>query len=204
MKSIGQRNIDREQEIIRLLQQRDEKAVGLLYQYYAGALYGIISRMIPTKEIAEEVLQDVFVKIWQHADRYESSKGRLFTWLAQITRNAALDRVRSAAYRKGQKTDTLSSSVSNSSSVSEEMSFKDDGLRKVIESLDEKYRTLIDFAYFQGYSQSEIAEALELPLGTVKTRLRSAVNHLREVLKGEIISLLLWLSAFGSSGIIIT
>lgn len=198
--STTQRNIDREQEIVRLLGLRDDRAVAMLYQHYSGALYGIIARMIPAKEVAEEVLQDTFVKIWDNADRYDSSKGRLFTWLAQITRNATLDRVRSAGYRRVQKTDVLEPSVSNSEKMAEKMDIQDDGLKKVIGSLDEKYRTLIDYAYFQGYSQSEIAEELNLPLGTVKSRLRSAIISLRQILKNEIISILILLSVLGMMG----
>lgn len=198
--SIAQRNIEREQEIVHLLGRRDDRAVSMLYQHYSGALFGIISRMIPSKEVAEEVLQDTFVKIWNNADRYDSTKGRLFTWLAQITRNAALDKVRSAGYRRVQKTDVLEPAVSNSEKMAENMDIQDEGLRKVITKMDEKYRTLIDYAYFQGYTQSEIADELDLPLGTVKTRLRSAISSLREILKNEIISILLILSLLSMLG----
>jgi RNA polymerase sigma-70 factor (ECF subfamily) len=199
--SISQRNIDREQEIIRLLGLRDDRAVSMLYQHYSGALYGIIARMIPAKEVAEEVLQDTFVKIWDNAEKYDSAKGRLFTWLAQITRNAALDRVRSAGYRRNQKTDVLEPAVSNSVKMAEDMQIEDEGLRKVVAKMDGKYRMLIDYAYFQGYTQSEIAEELNMPLGTVKTRLRSAINGLRQILKNEIISILLLLSILSMIGL---
>lgn len=189
--STNQRNIALENEIVTLLGQGDKKAISLLYQHYAGALFGIVRRMIPSQEVAEEVLQDVFVKVWDNADKYDQSKGRLYTWLAQITRNTSLDRVRSATYRKGRKTDEMDSSVYNDEALTEPTHIQDSGLRKVVDGLDGKYRTLINYAYYQGYSQSEIAKELDMPLGTVKTRLRSAVQELRQLLNKEIIAILL-------------
>ncbi len=189
----NRRNIALEDKIVSLLGQGDKQAISLLYKNYSGSLFGIISRMIPTKEEAEEVLQDVFIKVWDNADKYDPAKGRLFTWLAQITRNTALDKVRSAGYRKLQKTDSLESSVSVYEAFSDTPQIEDSGLRKVINSLDENYRTLIDYAYFQSYSQSEIAKELNMPLGTVKTRMRAAVNELRKILKNELISIFVFL-----------
>ena len=192
--SNNQRNGGLENEIVLLLGQGDRQAISLLYKNYSGSLFGIISRMIPATEVAEEVLQDVFIKVWDNADKYDPTKGRLFTWLAQITRNTALDKVRSAGYRKGQKTDGIETSVSLNEAFTETSQIQDSGLRKVINSLDENYRTLIDYAYFQSYSQSEIAEELNMPLGTGKTRMRAAINELRKVLKNELISILALLS----------
>ena len=191
--STQQKNIALEDEIIALLRQGDRQAISLLYKNYSGSLFGIITRMISTKEIAEEVLQDVFIKVWDNADKYDPAKGRLFTWLAQVTRNTAIDKVRSAGYRKGQKTNDIETSVSVHEAYADTSPIQDSGLRKVIDSLDENYRTLIDYAYFQSYSQSEIAEELNMPLGTVKTRMRAAVNELRKILKNELISIFILL-----------
>ena len=186
-----QKNRALENEIVKLLSQGDRQAISLLYKNYSGALFGIISRMVPVKEVAEEVLQDVFIKVWDNADRYDPTKGKLFTWLAQVTRNTALDKVRSAGYRKGQKTDGLETSVSLNDAFTEKSNIQDSGLRKVIAGLNENYRILIDYAYFQSYSQSEIAKELNMPLGTVKTRMRAAINELRKILKNELISVLI-------------
>lgn len=191
--SSQQKNIALENEIVMLLGQGDRQAITLLYKNYSGSLFGIVSRMIPSKEVAEEVLQDVFVKVWDNADKYDPTKGKLFTWLAQVTRNTALDKVRSAGYKKGQKTDNLETSVSVFETHADTSQIQDSGLRKVIESLDQHYRTLIDYAYFQSYSQSEIAEELNMPLGTVKTRMRAAMNELRNLLKNELISIFILL-----------
>lgn len=183
----NQRNIALESRIVTLLGKGDKEAISLLYRHYSAALFGIVQRMIPNKEQAEEVLQDVFVKVWNNADKYDLEKGRLYTWLAQIARNTALDRVRSAAYRKAQKTDEMDSAVYHKESLMTTNQVQDSGLKKVIDGLDEKFRTLIDYAYYQGYSQSEIAEELDMPLGTVKTRLRAAVVALRKILDNEIL-----------------
>ncbi|MEO1258432.1 MAG: sigma-70 family RNA polymerase sigma factor [Bacteroidota bacterium] len=186
-----QNKIALENQIVRLLGQGEQQAISLLYQNYSGALLGIISRMIPSREVAEEVLQDVFVKVWDNADKYDPAKGKLFTWLAQITRNTALDKVRSAGYRKGQKTDEIETNVSVHEQQADDPAIEDSGLRKVIGGLDKNYRTLIDYAYFQSYSQSEIAKELGMPLGTVKSRMRAAIKELRKILKDELISILI-------------
>ena len=186
MPSTPQRNDQIEQRIVELLAKVDRKAVSLAYQHYGDAVYGMILRVISDKEIAREVLQDVFVKVWQNADKYDRKKGRLFTWLANIARNAAIDRTRSKDFRRNQQTDSLENFVTNDISDGE-MDLRDSGLKKVIDSLDEKYRTLIDLAYFQGYSHRELEKKLDIPLGTIKSRLRQAINQLRDILeKGDV------------------
>lgn len=186
MPSTPQRNDQIEQKIVELLAKADRQAVSLAYQHYGDAVYGMILRVISDKEIAREVLQDVFVKVWQNAEKYDRKKGRLFTWLANIARNAAIDRTRSKDFRRNQQTDSLENFVTNDISGGE-MDLRDSGLKKVIDSLDEKYRTLIDLAYFQGYSHRELEKKLDIPLGTIKSRLRQAINQLRDILeKGDV------------------
>ncbi len=194
MSSKNQRNITLETEITALLRQRDKRAISLLYENYSGALYGIIARTIPSEEVAQEVLQDVFVKVWKNADKYDATKGRLFTWLAQITRNATTDTFRSGKYQRSTKTDEIDVTVSNHEAFSETSNIKDVGLKKVIDSLDEKYRILIDYIYFRGYSQADAAKELDIPLGTVKTRVRAAILELRKTLGNELFNLLVLLA----------
>ncbi len=156
---------------------------------------GIIYKVIPSQEIAEEVLQDTFVKVWKYAKQYDASKGRLYTWFVNIARNTAIDKVRSAGFRKDQKTDSIENLVYTDSAGAEEANIADSGLRTVINSLDEKYRTLIELVYFQGYSQREIEKEFNIPLGTVKTRLRAAISELRKKLgkdfAGHLLTILL-------------
>lgn len=174
-----------ESQIVSLLQAGNQQAVSLIYQNYSDTLYGLILKVIPSKEIAQEVLQDTFVKIWKNAHQYDSKKGRLFTWFANIARNTAIDRVRSAQFRREQKTGSIESLVQENEYGSEELSVRDSGLKKIIDSLDEKHRVLIELAYFQNYTQREIEKELGIPLGTIKSRIRTAINELRTKLGSD-------------------
>ena len=156
-----------------------------LCRNYSPALLGIIRKVISSQELAEEVLQDVFVKIWEKAGQFDPEKGRLFTWMARIARNHAIDTVRSATYRRQNKTDGMDDLVYNDKSLSEEMFVNHIGLKKVTDQLDDKYRILIEYLYFKDYSQSEAAEELGIPLGTLKSRIRKAVTDLKTILKKE-------------------
>jgi RNA polymerase sigma-70 factor (ECF subfamily) len=171
--------------LIERLKQQDASALSELYDAYGGALYGVVLRIVRTPEVAEQVLQDVFLKVWRSIESYDATKGRLFTWLANIARNAAIDAVRSAQYRQQQKTDSLEilvHSPGNSGINPDHI-----GLRELVGQLEEKHRTLIELLYFQGYTQEEAAEAVGIPLGTVKTRVRQALRELRRAF-GEQIS----------------
>ena len=182
-----ERNIALENEIVTYLGNGDKRAISLLYKNYSGALFGIITRTIPNQEVASEVLQDVFLKVWKNADKYDASKGRLFTWLAQITRNSTIDTLRSGKFQRGTKTDELDVVVSNNNAaLSEHLNIRDSGLKTVINQLDEKYQILIEYIYFKGYSQSEAAKELDIPIGTVKTRTRAAIKELRKSLGNEL------------------
>ncbi len=174
-----------ERQIVELMSKGDREAVNLIYKNYGNTLYGIIVRVVKSEAVAEEVLQDVMVKVWMHAASYNRTKGRLFTWLANIARNASIDSVRSARNTREQKTTSIENFVTDSIGGSEELKLRDSGLAKIINSLDEKHRILIDLAYFQGYSQREIEKELDIPLGTIKSRLRLAINQLRAKLNDD-------------------
>ena len=169
-----------ESELLEGLQQHDEQAYSFLYDHYSKALFGIIFQIIPQQEIAEDVLQEVFVKIWQHIKSYDVSKGRLYTWMLNIARNQAIDRTRSKDFNNRGKTTELSENVYEESGA--EIKLDDVGLRKTLENLPEENRKLIELAYFQGYTQEEIANMLNIPLGTVKTRIRATIMQLRKIL----------------------
>ncbi len=178
-------------KLIALLKAKDREVVGQLYHKYGGALLHLIMRIVPKQEVAEEALQDVFVKIWKKADQYDPEKGRLFTWMAQIARTTAIDKVRSGGFQRSTKTDSLDTLVSKDELGVERPKILDIGLQRVIDSLDEDHRILIDYLYFQGYSQSEAGKALGIPLGTVKSRVRKAIMDLRQVLSKEELMLLI-------------
>jgi RNA polymerase sigma-70 factor, ECF subfamily len=165
-------------QLILRLQQQDKNAIAEMYDAYSGALYGVVLRIVQTPELAQQVLQDTFLKAWRNAASYDASKGRLFTWLLNIARNTAIDVTRSAHFQHSRKTEGLDA-----------LAYKPDGqrfnpdhmgLREVVDRLDEKYRTLIEMVYFKGYTQEEVAEETGIPLGTVKTRIRYAIGELRQ------------------------
>jgi RNA polymerase sigma-70 factor (ECF subfamily) len=154
-----------------------------LYDHYSGALYGVIFRIIKKEEIAEEVLQDVFLKAWDKFDQYDASKGKLFTWLLNVARNQAIDKTRSKEISKGQKTsgiDKLVNRIDNEEYI--EQRIDSIGVKEVLNSLPEEQKFVVEYLYLKGYSQSELAEEYNIPLGTVKTRLRLAMQTLRTTL----------------------
>jgi RNA polymerase sigma-70 factor, ECF subfamily len=172
-----------EQELVALLLQRNSQAFSYLYDNYSPALFGIISQIVPDRELASDVLQEVFINIWKKIGSYDDTKGRLFTWMLNIARNAAIDKVRSRSYQDSLKNQPLSENVNNTapeSAIGPQVA--DIGLKKMINKLKDDYRVLIDLSYFQGFTHEEIAKMLNIPLGTVKTRIRSALIQLRTMI----------------------
>jgi RNA polymerase sigma-70 factor (ECF subfamily) len=173
-----------EAELLQALKAHDEGAFGHLYDAYAKALYGVILQVIPQPETAEDVLQEVFVRIWQNIGTYDPAKARLYTWMLNIARHAAIDRLRSKDFNNQSKTAELKEHVyeereGNAGTV------EDVGLKKVLNSLPAEARRLLELSYFQGYTQEEIARLLNIPLGTVKTRIRTTIMHLRKLIGGN-------------------
>jgi RNA polymerase sigma-70 factor (ECF subfamily) len=170
-----------ETELLQGLQSHDEHAFGFLYDHYSKALFSIILQIIPQQELAEDVLQEVFVKIWQNIKLYDASKGRLYTWMLNIARNQSIDRTRSKEFNNRSKTTELSETVYNNRQGTE-ANIDDVGLKKTLSKLPEESRRLLELAYYQGYTQEEIAKILNIPLGTVKTRIRATIIQLRKIL----------------------
>lgn len=166
------------------LKNRKQSALDYLYDHYSGALYGVIFRILKKEEISEEVLQDVFLKVWNKIDAYDSSKGKLFTWMLNIARNHAIDKTRSKEMNKGKKTDDIDYLVNKiDTRENAELQIDAIGLKEVLMGLSEDQRFIVDQLYLKGYTQSEVAEEFNIPLGTVKTRLRSAMIELRSILR---------------------
>ena len=177
-------NIAKDQTLlIEGLRRRDQNALRELYNVYGGALNGIILRIISDEAIAAEVLQDVIIKIWEKIDQYDKNKGRLFTWMMQLARNTAKDRFKTKEYSQKQKTDQLDLVVPIVEERNPVESYIEDiGVRRLVNSLREEERQVIILVYFKGYTQSEAAKEIPLPLGTVKTRLRMALKNLKKLL----------------------
>jgi RNA polymerase sigma factor (sigma-70 family) len=171
-------------DLVSQLKERSEKAFSYLYDNYSGALFGVIHSIITDTETSSDVLQDVFVNIWKKIGSYDPSKGRLFTWMLNVARNAAIDKIRSKSFKDGLKNQPLPENVDmNSVSTSTNPAINDVGLKKVISGLKAEQRVLIDLSYFQGFTHEEIAKAMNIPLGTVKTRIRSALIQLRTLIQ---------------------
>jgi RNA polymerase sigma-70 factor (ECF subfamily) len=173
-----------EEELIQLLKTGDESAFSYLYDHYSGALFGVIFKIIGDQPLAEDILQEAFVKIWNNFSSYDSSKGRLFTWMLNITRNLTIDTLRSKSYKKQSKIQGSENAVNYAgSNVNENERFDAMGIRKQTSLLKEDQKQIIDMAYFDGFTQEEISKKLGIPLGTVKTRMRAAISVLKKLLQ---------------------
>ncbi len=169
-----------ENDLVQLLKQRDKKGFSMLYEKYSSALFGVILKVVKTEEIASDVLQESFVKIWKKIDTYDKEKGTLFTWILNISRNTAIDKIRSAAYRHQNQAEDIDNA---SLKVQENVHIQTDhiGLDNIVAKLRPEYRQVIDTIYFEGYTHVEAAEKLGLPLGTLKTRVKAALKELRKL-----------------------
>ena len=171
-----------EEELVSSLKLNDRVAFDYLYNSYSGALYNIIHKIVKDDERASDVLQDAFVKIWKNIANYSPEKGRLFTWMLNIVRNTAIDAFRSDSNRPG--FDDIESSLSRvEQTANYQPSIQTIDVRNIVEKLKPDRKLLIDLVYFQGYTQEEAAEELKIPLGTAKTRLRTAVQDLKMFFK---------------------
>ena len=166
--------------LITQLQEGNEKAFEKVYQLYSKSIFGVIFTILKDEKLAEEVLQDVFLKVWEKAPTYEASKGRFFTWILNIARNASIDLLRSKAYKDLQKNvedETFVDVMESRQNLADNTEAI--GLQKYIKLLEPLCRNIIDLLFFKGYTQQESAKALEIPLGTLKTRNRMCIKKLR-------------------------
>jgi len=148
---------------------------------YSASLFGVISRIITDEAVAEDVLQETFVKIWHSFSGYSAEKGRLFTWMVNIARNLSIDKVRSKDFRNQNKNQELENNVTfideqKNTVYNPELL----GIKELVETLKPEQKSILDLVYFKGYTHVEAAEELNIPLGTIKTRLRMAIQQLRK------------------------
>jgi len=173
-----------EPALIEALLQKKQIGAEALYHMYSPALFGIISRIIADKEIAEDVLQETLVKIWNSIHQYDTAKGRLFTWMVNVARNLAIDKVRSKDFRNHSKNQDIDNHV-NSIDEHSNSSYQPDllGVKDLLIKLKPEQKKIVDLIYFHGYTHVEVADELGIPLGTVKTRLRMGIMELRKYFK---------------------
>lgn len=163
-------------------QNKDEKAFEELYNMYRESMHGVIYNIVRDHDIAQELMQDVFIKAWNKADSYSAQKGRFFTWILNIARNTAIDKTRSKSFKNSSKNlnaeyfvDILPTHESLDDSTNTI------GIAKFVTKLAENCKKVIELLYFKGYTQKEASEALDMPIGTIKTRNRNCISELRQM-----------------------
>jgi len=171
------------ESLISKFQNKDEKAFETLYNMYRDSMHGVIYNIVRDHEIAQEVMQDVFIKAWYNAESYSAKKGRFFTWLLNIARNAAIDKIRSKSYKNSGKNLNAEFFV-DILKDSDDLNATTDaiGIKKFVAKLAKKCIEVIELLYFKGYTQKEASETLEMPIGTIKTRNRNCIKELRDML----------------------
>jgi RNA polymerase sigma-70 factor, ECF subfamily len=170
-----------EEELVALLRQQNREAFNYLYSNYSSVLYGVIRKMLTDEETAQDVLQESFVKIWNNISKYDANKGRIYTWMINICRNTAIDKLRSRGEIMKAKIRTDENIVDTiDSGMRTEQSTDTIGLANLVADLKPEYQEIVQMAYYSGYTLDEVSKNLELPLGTVKTRMRNAIKILRQ------------------------
>jgi len=176
-----------EGELVGLVAKGDQQALLELYDSYASRVYALTLRVLRDSMAAEEVTQDVFLRLWSRARLYVPSRGTVSTWLLTIARNASLDRLRLERRRlpasNEMDPDSLLESIPEGTASPEELRWR--GLSLALQELPAEQRRPIELAYYQGLSHSQIAEELGWPIGTVKTRLRLGMEELRRSWLGQ-------------------
>jgi RNA polymerase sigma-70 factor (ECF subfamily) len=187
-------NSDDELKLLRQIKAKDEEALGELYDLYNRLLFGMILSIVKNREEAEDVLQEVFVKIWDKSYTFNEERGNVYSWIVTLTRNKAIDRIRSKGYKTQQKaTQDVNAPQfkleGNTFDPLETTIFSDRAelVRKALTEIPENQSKVLKIAYYRGMTQTEISDHLDIPLGTVKTRMRQGMIKLKNIL-GEFIS----------------
>lgn len=174
--------ISNDEELLSRVVKGDEDAFITLYDRHASRVYALALRILQDPMLAEEATQDTFLKMWSRARQFLADRGTVLVWVLTIAHRTALDRLRLEARRPnlsdGIDPEELWKTIPETASSAEENRWR--SLAMVVQGLPAEQRQVIELAYYQGMSQSEIAEVLGWPLGTVKTRLRAAMQHLRD------------------------
>lgn len=186
---------ERDRDIMARIKARDSAALSELYDHYNRLLFGLILSILKKREEAEDTLQEVFTTIWEKAEQFDLERGTVYTWIVSLTRNKSIDRLRSKVYKEQKKQSTSLDDedvfyplYSKETDPLEKTIFNDRAgiVRNALEQLSDKQRKVLQVAYYNGMTQSEISEEYDIPLGTVKTRMRDGMIKLRELLEKEI------------------
>jgi len=168
-----------EQTIVTFLQNGDKKAISLLYENYSGALLGVIKKIISDDDLAQDVLQESFIKVWKKSKTYNPEKAKLFTWLYRIAYNSAIDKIRSTSKKTNKEVQIEESNVYKLTTNSLNEDVLD--IKKHLSSIELKYQVVINALFFEGMTQQEASDELEIPLGTIKSRLKIGLRELKKI-----------------------
>ena len=184
--------LDAEIALLRRVAEGDRRSFEELYDQFSGVLFSIANRVLNNQEAAEDVLQDVFIQIWEKAPLYDPTRGKPMTWAATMTRNKAIDRLRSTV-RRNRLQDEVQREAETFEQFDDRSSFEAAAsgdtsklVREAIQKLSKDQREAIELAFFSSLTQTEIAERLNEPLGTIKARIRRGMMKLKEVLSPEL------------------
>jgi RNA polymerase sigma-70 factor (ECF subfamily) len=178
-----------EAALLRSVARGDERAFAALYDSYSAILFGFILRILNSRAEAEDVLQEVFLQVWQRAAQFDETRGRPFTWMVTLARSRAIDRLRATASRERAATASAAETETTLAADAVEETLRSEQaetVRRALSAIPEEQRRALMLAYVEGLSQSEIAERLRQPLGTVKTRMRSGLMKLRELMGAKV------------------
>ncbi|MDN3492278.1 RNA polymerase sigma factor [Winogradskyella bathintestinalis] len=168
--------------LVMQFQNKNQVAFKKLYDMYSKSIHGVVYNIVKDTAIADELMQDVFIKAWHKADTFSSKKGRFFTWILNIARNAAIDKTRSKAFKQSRQNlnaDYFVDIIAGYDNLDD--STDAIGIKKFVTQLGEKCKAVIELLYFKGFTQKETSEELQMPIGTVKTRNRNCIQQLRDM-----------------------
>jgi RNA polymerase sigma-70 factor (ECF subfamily) len=168
--------------LVKQFQNKDQVAFEKLYNMYSKSIHGVVYNIVKNSDMADELMQDVFIKAWKKADTYSSKKGRFFTWILNIARNTAIDKTRSKAFKQTKQNlnaDFFVDIITSNDNL--DASTDAIGIKKFVTNLGQKCKEVIELLYFKGFTQKEASEELQMPIGTVKTRNRNCIQQLRDM-----------------------
>jgi RNA polymerase sigma factor (sigma-70 family) len=175
-----------EDKLIEGLKNMDGSAMSALYRMYSDSLYRVISTIVVIEEVAQDLLQETFIKIWKSFKQYDPGKGRLYTWMARLARNISIDYLRSVNYRNYTVSENLSESTQQIDQKFQ-VSYNPEliGVKDMTNILNEDQRSALDLIYFKGYTHVQAAEELNITVGILRSRLQSSITELRRTFNRE-------------------
>jgi RNA polymerase sigma-70 factor, ECF subfamily len=172
--------------LVSALKQKNTNAFTYLYDNYSAALYGVILKVVHDEDDANDVLQEAFINIWKSIESFDEKRGiTLFTWMLNVARNKAIDRFRQKNRVAVNQKELTSVSIGNEHAQNSNIKTDTIGVSKLLQNIKPEHYQLIHLHYYKGLTHQEISDATQLPLGTVKTRLRTAITELKQVFQAK-------------------